>query len=139
MLVCHGAELQHTSALHFAARLPTDALSIPLIRFLLDHGIDIDELEFDGRPVIGVRNRFRDHGTALHVAAKCGSVERIQILVERGADLAKKSRYGYTARDIAQLSEEEDAKVCLETAMRERGLDFEDLVVKDDEEEEEDE
>jgi len=137
MLLAHGAKLQHTGALHSAARLPTDALSIPLISFLLDQGIDIDEQEFDGRPITGRSDGRRDHGTALHVAAECGSVERLRTLVDRGADLAKKSKNGYTARDIAQLFEKEDAKAFLETAMRERCLAFEQLVVEDDEEEEE--
>lgn len=137
MLLSHGAKIQHTSALHSAARLPTDELSIPLLIFLLDQGIDIDELEFDGRPITGRSDGIRDHGTALHVAAKRGSVERLRILVERGADLAKKSKNGYTARDIAQLYEKEDAKAFLETAMRERCIAFEQLVIQDNEEEEE--
>ena len=47
--------------------------------------------------------------------------------MENGVDLGERSRWGYTARDRAQLSEKEDIKTYLETVMRERGIEVTDL------------
>ena len=76
-----------------------------------------------------------DHGTVLHVAAKEGSVERARILVERGADLGKKSRYEYTA-DQAQLEKKEDVKTYLENVMRQRKMEARELDEEKDDDEE---
>ena len=100
---------------------------------LLDHGIDINELENEGRDKLPREAGLNDHGTALHVAAKEGSVERVKVLVEGGADLEKKSRYEYTARDRAQLEKKEDVKTYLESVMRQRGVEIRELDEEDDE------
>ena len=91
-----------------------------MIDRLLKAGIDINELEYEGRDKLPRSASHKDWGTALRTAAKEGSRPRARFLVENGADLGKKSRWGYTARDRAQLSEE-DVKRHLEAVMRERG------------------
>ena len=135
-LLNRGAVVKYTSALHAAVARENDADALPLINLLLVHGVDINELEYEGRDKLPREAGLSDHGTALHVAAKEGSVERAKVLVERGADLEKKSRYGYTARDRAQLEKKDDVRTYLENVMRQRGIEVREL---DEEEEEEDE
>ena len=52
-LLSKGAITEHTGALHAAARKPTEADSLALMDLYLDKGVDINELEFEGRPVTG--------------------------------------------------------------------------------------
>ena len=134
-LLIRGAVVKYTSALHAAVARGNDADALPLMNLLLVKGIDINELEYEGRGKLPREAGLSDHGTALHVAAMESSVERAKVLVERGADLEKKSRYGYTARDRAQLEKKEDVKIYLENVMRQRGMEVREL----DEEEEDDE
>lgn len=105
---------------------------------LLKAGVDINELEYEGRDKLPRGASLKDWGTALHTAAKEGSVPRTRFLVENGADLGKKSRNGYTARDSAQLRGKEDVKSYLEAVMRERGMEFADLEIKEEGSEDED-
>ena len=138
-LLSRGAVVKYTSALHAAVARENDADALPLINLLLDHGIDVNELEYEGRDKLPREAGLSDHGTALHVAATEGSVERAKVLVERGADLEKKSRYGYTARDRAQLEKKEDVKTYLENVMRQRGMEVSELDEEEEDEEEEEE
>ena len=101
------------------------------MRCLLKAGIDINELEYEGWDKLPRVAYCHDWGTALHTAAKEGSVPKARFLVENGADLGIKSKSGYTARDQAQLSEKEDVKRFLEAVMRERGMEFMDLEIKE--------
>ena len=131
LLISRGATLKHTSALHHAALRPDDDTSIAMMRFLLKAGIDINELEYEGWDKLPRVAYCHDWGTALHTAAKKGSVPKARFLVENGADLGIKSKSGYTARDQAQLSEKEDVKRFLEAVMRERGMEFMELEIKE--------
>ena len=141
LLLSHGAVLKHTSALHAAVTRNNDAEVLPLMKILLDNGIDIDELEYEGRDKLPREASLHDHGTALHVAAMEGSVERARLLMERGADLMKVSKNGYTARDWAQLYKKEEVKIYLESVMRQRGIEVREVdevdTENDDEEDEE--
>ena len=130
-LISRGAVLKHTSALHAAVARNNGADALPLLKLLLDSGIDVNELEYEGRDRLPREASLRDHGTALHKAAAVGSVETAKLLVERGADLEKKSKYGYTARDRAQLAKKEHVKTYIETVMRQRGIEFIELVEKE--------
>ena len=144
ILLSHGATLKHTSALHAAAAKYVQADSIALMNLYLDNGVDINELLFEGRPVTGRRNGDNDYGTALHYAAREGSklaaraglpeggLERLKLLVERGADVAKLSTDGQTARDWAQLWQRQPEKEYLEEVMTARGIPFEDVVISED-------
>ena len=148
ILLSHGATLKHTSALHAAAAKYDQADSIGLMNLYLDNGVDINELLFEGRPVTGRGNSNKDFGTALHIAAREGSrlaaraglpdggLERVKLLVERGADVSKPSKYGRTARDWAQLWERQKEKEYLEEVMTARGIPFEDVVISEDSEDE---
>ena len=109
-----------------------------MIECLLQAGIDINELECEGRDKLPRVAYHQDWGTALRTAAKKGSVPKARFLVENGADLGKKSRWGYTARDRAQLSKKEDVKRYLEVVMRDRGMEFTDLEIKEEGSEDED-
>ena len=138
LLISHGATLKHTSALHAAAYRRGDDASIAMMECLLKAGIDINELQYEGWDKLP-RVAYRDEwGTALHTAAKIGSVPRARFLVENGVDLERKSKDGYTARDRAQLSKKEDVKQYLEAVMRERRLEFKDLEIKEEGSEDED-
>ena len=144
ILLENGATLKHTSSLHAAAAKHRQADSIALMNLYLDHGVDINELLFDGRPVTGRGNMDKDFGTALHIAAREGSklaaragspeggLERVKLLVERGADVKKLSKEGLTARDWAQLWERHKEKEYLEEIMTARGIPFADVVSEDD-------
>ncbi len=131
LLLKHGATLKHTSALHAATSRDSDSEAIPLMQFLLENGVDIDELQYEGRHNLPREAGSEDHGTALHVAAEEGSVARARMLVETGADLGKRSKNGYRARDWAQLDEKEEVKEYLEGCMREQGLEVKDLPEED--------
>ena len=91
--------LKHTSTLHAAVVRDNDADALPLMQLLLGNGIDVNELEYEGRDRLPRGASLRDHRIALHVAAREGSVERVKVLVEGGADLGRKSKNGYPARD----------------------------------------
>ncbi len=138
LLISRGATLKHTSALHAAAYRRGDGASIAMMECLLKAGVDINELEYEGRDKLPRGASRKDWGTALHTAAKEGSVPRARFLVENGVDLGIKSKWGYTARDRAQLSGKEDVKNYLEAVMRERGMEFKDLEVKEEGSEDED-
>ncbi|KAK0506987.1 hypothetical protein JMJ35_010687 [Cladonia borealis] len=138
LLISRGATLKHTSALHSAAYRRDDDASIAMMGCLLKAGIDINELEYEGWDKLPRDAYCQDWGTALHTAAKEGSVPKARFLVENGADLGKKSGWGYTARDRAQLSKKEDVKRYLEVVMRDRGMEFTDLEIKEEGSEDED-
>ena len=71
------------------------------------------------------------------MAAIKDSVERAKVLIERGADLRKKSRYGYTARDRAQLEKKEGVKTYLNNVIRQRGMEVREPDEEEDDDEEE--
>lgn len=131
-----GAVLKYTSALHATVAQNNDAHALPLMKLLLDNGVDINELEYEGRDNLPRGACLHDHGTALHVAAEKGFVERAKILIERGASLEAKSKNGYTPRDYAQLYEKEEMRLYLESLMRQKGIEVKQLVdIEEDEDE----
>ena len=109
-----------------------------MIGCLLKAGIDINELEYEGRDKLPRIAYHQNWGTALHTAAKKGSVPKPRFLVEKGADLGIKSRLNYTARGRAQLSKKEDVMRYLEAVMRERGMELTHLEIEEERSEDED-
>ena len=95
-------------------------------------------MEYEGRDKLPGSTCHKDWGTALHTAAKEGSVPRARFLVESRVDLGRKSRWDYTARDRGQISKKEDLKRDLEAVMRERGMEFTDLEIQEEESEDDD-
>lgn len=98
------------------------------MKLLLDNGVDVYELEYEGRDNLPRGACLHDHGTTLHVAAKKGFVERAKILIERGASLETKCKNGYTARDYAQLYEKEEMRDDLEKLVRQKRMEVRQLV-----------
>ncbi|MCJ1280433.1 hypothetical protein MMC21_008261 [Puttea exsequens] len=132
LLLSHGADLRGTAALHGAVfrQFPdTDGLTLDIMNLLLDAGVDINELGYEGADEGSYEAWGADKGTALHVAAAEGFLTRAKLLVERGADVGKGSEMGYTAKDWAQLMWREDIKAFLEGVMRESGLSVKDCKV----------
>ena len=109
-----------------------------MLECLLKTGIDINELQYEGRDKLPRVAYHKNWGMPLHTAAKKGYVPRARFLVENGVDLGKISKWGYTARDRAQLSKKKDVKRYLEAVMRERGMEFTDLESKEEGSEDED-
>ncbi|MCJ1278786.1 hypothetical protein MMC21_006604 [Puttea exsequens] len=132
LLLSRGATLNHTSSLHgatFRNGPDDDELAIGMMNLLLDAGVDVNELEYEGKRDIPQYAYGKDSGTALHTAAREGYLARAKLLVKRGANVAKKSWKGYTAKDWAQINEQEDVRSYLEAVMKERGIDAEDIEV----------
>lgn len=95
----HGARVENSNALHAAAR---GRSGIPMMGYLLDQGVDINALEHQHNPEYFERRKHFGFGTALHCAAQRGSKERIQYLLERGADREIKNTIGYTPAQWAK-------------------------------------
>lgn len=134
LLLSHGATLKHTGALHGATARPDgDELALEMMTLLLDHGCDINEWEYEGKGPYAIPqyDLGRDQGTALHVAARKGFVDRARMLVAKGVDIGKRSEKGYTAKDWAQINGWEDVKEYLEAVMRERGMMVQDIQLKE--------
>ena len=142
ILLSNGAILKHSGALHAAAYKRSETDSLALMNLYLDNGANINELGFKGSPVTGRGTSFADHGTALHVAANTNSVERVKLLINRGADLKIVSKNGYTARDWAQLRDRRGrskpkTREYLEGLMIANGIPFEDVIIESDDGEDE--
>lgn len=131
LLLSHGATVKNTSALHQAAFRDEDDVALDMLKLLLDSGAEIDELEFQVFTNIPLDDSYRDRGTALHIAAEKGHVDRAKLLIELGADLGKRSESGYTAKDWAQINRQEEVKGYLEGEMRRRGMGVEDIEVSE--------
>lgn len=67
------------------------------LRFLLDHGADLDVQAFDGR-------------TALYVAAAKGRTEHVLMLLEAGAKVNLRTRDGETALQVAYDNDHKTAE-----------------------------
>lgn len=97
LLLAHGADVnapdQHqTTPLQWAARFSSDKL----VRLLLDAGA---ELEL-GADAVGYAAL---HYSTIHYAAGQGSPETIRLLVERGANINIKDKYGRTPLHLLAL------------------------------------
>jgi hypothetical protein len=67
---------------------------VAVIEWLLDHGVD---------------SAAQDGQTALHLAAHCGHLDALRLLLARGAPLEVKNQYGGTVLDQALWSAAHDA------------------------------
>jgi ankyrin repeat protein len=122
LLLYHGVMLQDSYPLHFAATRPEveDESAVAMMDFLLGRGVSMDELRFERHP-----ERLRENGegaTALHWAARGRWLGRVGWLVERGADVCKKSSKGKSPLDWARLTRKSNTEVVelLEKALKER-------------------
>lgn len=93
-LRAHGVDFKGTGALQMAAAVGNVAVA----RFLLDEGVDVDEVP--ARDTCDMRE-FRN-GTPLVRALTEGSWGVAGLLVERGADVWRKDQRGRCAVDVAR-------------------------------------
>ncbi|PVH86239.1 ankyrin [Cadophora sp. DSE1049] len=89
ILISHGAKLDPQAL--FLAMSPRGKGGIPVMEYLIDHGIDINAV----RP---------DLGTPLHYAVTLGSKarEKLELLLRRGADRTVKNTSGVTPAELAK-------------------------------------
>ncbi|KAL1854429.1 hypothetical protein Daus18300_011448 [Diaporthe australafricana] len=110
LLVEHGARTKGTLALHAAATTSAIELDegnfqpvpsrVEILKILLDHGADANEMEEDPKGV--GRPRSSCFGTPLHRAVQYGSFEAAQCLLTYGADVSHPSWSGLTAMKAAE-------------------------------------
>ncbi|KAA6410228.1 MAG: hypothetical protein FRX48_05649 [Lasallia pustulata] len=103
LLLQHGAKIGYNNALHaVAGACKGDSECIPMMAYLLDHGANVNALERQSNPEYC--ERMKSHPsismeTALHCAAYRGSKERVQFLLDRGADPQLRDSPNFTAAD----------------------------------------
>lgn len=91
LLLQYGAKIENSNALHAAAGARReDPRFILMMGYLLDRGADINALEYQAN-LEPFQQKMRRNptvalGTALHEAACRGHKDRIQFLLDRGAD-----------------------------------------------------
>ena len=94
-LLAHGVQIKQSGALEYAA---CDG-RLEMIAYLLDHGADINEIS-NGDSYTPFQ-REDGLGTALHIAARKGKKEAVELLLESGADPTLKDTKGKTAFQVA--------------------------------------
>lgn len=101
-LLAGGARLVDAYPLHQAAATSSkDAL--PVLNNLLALGVDVNARLFEYHPErVRLRTPDEDFGTPLHCAARSGAKQRIELLVEKGADTTKRSSKGRTPLEWAE-------------------------------------
>jgi ankyrin repeat protein len=126
LLVERGATLEKTNALHAAAGgigrgSPQERVKV--MEFLLEKGFDINALEFAQEPEFPEQYESRIYGTPLHYAAAWGLDDRLEFLLQKGADpnilgynYKTKEHWG-TALDWQKLNEEDEG--CYSERIRE--------------------
>jgi hypothetical protein len=123
LLLHHGAMLQDSYPLHFAATRPEveDERAVAMMDFFLGRGLDVNELRFERHPERLTENS--EGATALHWAARGRWIGRVRWLVERGANVCKKSTRGNRPLDWARLARKSNREVIelLERTLEEGG------------------
>lgn len=102
LLLAYGAMLKGTNCLHTAAGgqgavNPQEQLDT--MNFLLNQGLNINKVQFADDPAFPLRYGSRSYGTPLHYAAEWEYVDRVELLVERGADQMVKG-WDYVANEV---------------------------------------
>jgi ankyrin repeat protein len=90
LLVERGAELDGTNTLHAACGRPMNEEEklkrVEIVKYLLEQGMDINNLEFAGDEDFTKQYRDRFFGTTLHYAVSWGLDNIVECLLEHGAD-----------------------------------------------------
>ena len=119
LLLQHGAKIDYSNALQgVAGARKEDSECIPMMAYLLDHGANVNALEHQSNPEYFERMKSHPRisiGTALHCAAYRGSKERVQFLLDRGADPQVRDSRNFTAADSVNEYDEMGIAELLET------------------------
>lgn len=108
LLLERGADPSKSIALGHAIKRDEDWKE--MVELLLDHGCDINAFHPDGYR--GLRGCYP--GSVLHAAAAQNLYDRIPFLIDKGADLYKRSENGYTPIELALKRKcEESAAILL--------------------------
>ena len=117
LLLDRGAKLQGTYCLHAAAggqgRSPDERIKI--MRFLIEEkGVDVNKIEFADEKELPKEYAGRIYGTPLHYAAAWGFADRVEYLLEKGADPTltglnyETGDRWWTALEWQKINEEDD-------------------------------
>ncbi|KAL8814655.1 MAG: hypothetical protein Q9223_006139, partial [Gallowayella weberi] len=99
LLFAHGA--LNLDVLQSAAESPI-ADRLPIMEFILEKGADIDAVKWRHHQPSFEAFSALELGTALHYAAKNGYVDRVELLLRRGADKSVLDSTGRTALQLAE-------------------------------------
>ena len=99
LLYAHGASL--LDVLQSAAESPIEG-RLQVMEFLLDNGADIDAVKWKHHEESYRNFEALELGTALHYAAKNGYADRVELLLQRGANADVLDSTGKTALDLAR-------------------------------------
>lgn len=91
LLISHGAQLDPQALFH--AMSPRGDGGIPVMKYLIDRGIDIN--------AIGHMKELGE-GNPLHYAVRIKSKEKVALLLESGADKTVRTGHRKTAADMAE-------------------------------------
>ena len=103
LLLQHGARLERSLALHFAAKAIYTPERKVLMEWLISMGFDVNHSD--------TSNGWQCEGTPLHCAATCGRLEMVQFLLENGADPSAINFDGCSTLDMAWRYEPEVAQL----------------------------
>ncbi len=103
-----GADLHRSSALQIVAgSRGVGPQYISMMAFLLDRGANINALYHQGSPEYFERVKDKEPlGTALHHAARRGRKDRVQFLLDRGADPNVRDTAGRLPVDSVNVRDE---------------------------------
>ncbi|KAK7451689.1 hypothetical protein VKT23_012367 [Stygiomarasmius scandens] len=98
LILEHGANKQNTNSLILASFYGR----IDMIKLLLDHGVDIDEIP--DNDLTHDSEREKGLGNALHIGAREGREDVVRCLLRRGANKAIMDSLHRTATDLAKMN-----------------------------------
>ena len=99
LFYAHGAS--HVDALQSAAESPADG-RLEVLTFLLDNGADINAVKWEHNEEAYRTWALFGLGTATHYAARGGYVDRVELLLSRGANVNALDSNGLTSLEVAR-------------------------------------
>ncbi|MCJ1394690.1 hypothetical protein MMC18_007570 [Xylographa bjoerkii] len=112
-LLAHGAALEGSGALHYAAVRGR----LEMMGWLLDHGADVNELL--PKDILGdMREPAPQMGSPLHYAVHCGEFDAVMLLLERGGDMTLRNKYGQNALEVERTPRDEESHLEITQLLR---------------------
>lgn len=96
--------MSETTALHWAARYSVHPGRLEVMEYLLDHGVNVDQLETvlpDAKPR-EIAEVACFVGTALHRAMESRNEEKVLLLLKRGAERELRGTLGLTPFEVVE-------------------------------------